>query len=168
MPELGRHDSSFFFNIKPLSHHENNFRFHDRHTGIRVCCTEEKFYRILPFYHAVLYRILLVKPFICKSHIRDYTYTHIVSSTSNVYVTGTLRFCCVYVICIWRVMFFDTLCVSFSFVFFPIYCFVAAIYANKDVYTRRGMRVHTFIHSFIHIRLLVQQLTKRNFAIELK
>ena len=47
-------------------------------------------------------------------------------------------------------MFFDTLCVSFSFVFFPIYCFVAAIYANKDVYTRRGMRVHTFIHSFIH------------------
>ena len=32
-------------------------------------------------------------------------------------------------------MFFDTLCVSFSFVFFPIYCFVAAIYANKDVYT---------------------------------
>jgi len=32
-------------------------------------------------------------------------------------------------------VFFDTLCVSFSFVFFQfIYCFVAAIYANKDVY----------------------------------
>ena len=28
---------------------------------------------------------------------------------------------------------FDTLCVSFSFVF-SIYCFVAAVYANKDVY----------------------------------
>jgi len=27
---------------------------------------------------------------------------------------------------------------------------------------------HSFIHSFIYIRLLVQQLTKRNFAIELK
>ena len=55
-----------------------------------------------------------------------------VSSISNVYVT--LRFCCVYVICIWQVVFFDTLCVSFSFVFQFIYCFVAVIYANKDVY----------------------------------
>jgi len=27
---------------------------------------------------------------------------------------------------------------------------------------------NTLIHSIIHIRLLVQQLTKRNFAIELK
>jgi len=32
-------------------------------------------------------------------------------------------------------VFFDTLCVSFSFVLFSIYCFVAAIYANKDVYS---------------------------------
>jgi len=32
-----------------------------------------------------------------------------------------------------RLCFFDTLCVSFSFAF-SIYCFVAAIYANKDVY----------------------------------
>ena len=31
-------------------------------------------------------------------------------------------------------MFFDTLCVSFSFVFFKFLVFEAAIYANKDVY----------------------------------
>ena len=30
-------------------------------------------------------------------------------------------------------MFFDTLCVSFSFVFFKFLVFEAAIYANKDV-----------------------------------
>jgi len=31
-------------------------------------------------------------------------------------------------------VFFDTLCVSFSFVFFKFFVFEAAIYANKDVY----------------------------------
>jgi len=31
-------------------------------------------------------------------------------------------------------VFFDTLCVSFSFVFFKFLVFETAIYANKDVY----------------------------------
>jgi len=31
-----------------------------------------------------------------------------------------------------------------------------------------SLHVNHSIHSFIHIRLLVQQLTKRNFAVELK
>jgi len=34
-------------------------------------------------------------------------------------------------------VFFDTLCVSFSFVFFKFLVFEAAIFANKDVYINK-------------------------------
>ena len=77
----------------------------------------------------------------------------------------TLRFCCVYVICIWRVVFFWHVACHF-FLFFSIYCFVAAIYANKDVYTvsqkseppkhfaTAAANLHRFKWNFTHTRHL--------------
>ena len=46
--------------------------------------------------------------------------------------------------------------------------YVCKVYPKAE---RPGVEPATFeswVYSFIHIRLLVQQLTKRNFAIELK
>jgi len=41
-------------------------------------------------------------------------------------------------------VFFDTLCVSFSFVFFKFLVFEAAIYANADVYIILGHGVYIY------------------------
>jgi len=59
-----------------------------------------------------------------------------VSSIFNVYVI--LRFRCAQLVCIWHVVFFDTLCVCVFLVFFyKFLVFEAAIYANRDVYNNR-------------------------------
>ena len=44
-------------------------------------------------------------------------------------------------------MFFDTLCVSFSFVFFKFLVFEAAVYVNKDVYVTHNQRTRNSEHA---------------------
>ena len=56
------------------------------------------------------------------------------SSIFNVYVI--LRFCCAQLVCIRHVVFFDTFCVLFSFVFFKFIVFEVEIYAKKDVFIK--------------------------------